>query len=69
MAAKARVYLGGGTRLVWVVWPKRGQIDVWRGGNIAAPAVTLGAGDLLDGEDVVPGLSLPVEDVFADQLG
>src|SRR5438874_6800440 len=27
MAAKARLYLAGGTRLVWVVWPSSGHID------------------------------------------
>jgi len=34
MAAKARVYLAGGTRLVWVVWPASGHIDqVWEQGR------------------------------------
>ena len=27
MAAKARLYLSGGTRLVWVIWPERRRID------------------------------------------
>ena len=27
MAAKARTYLDGGARLVWIVWPDREQID------------------------------------------
>ena len=69
MAAKARVYLGGGTRLVWVVWPERREIDIWRSGSLLGPATTLRAGDALDGEDVVPEFSLPVTDVFADPLG
>jgi len=30
MKAKAERYLAGGTALVWVVWPKRRQVDVWR---------------------------------------
>ncbi len=30
MAAKARRYLHGGTRLVWVLWPERQEVDVWR---------------------------------------
>ena len=68
MAAKARTYLGGGTRLVWVVWPMREQIDVWRSGRLASPATTLGEGDVLDGEDVIPGFSHPVASVFADPL-
>ncbi len=68
MAAKARRYLRGGTRLVWVVWPDRQEIDVWRSRH-TMPATTLGIGDMLSGEDVVPGFTLPVADVFADPLG
>jgi len=68
MAAKARTYLHGGTRLVWVVWPQSGHIDVWRPGNLAAPATTLHTGDTLDGEDVIPGFRHPVAAVFADPL-
>jgi len=68
MATKARTYLHGGTRLVWVVWPQSGHIDVWRPGNLAAPATTLHTGDTLDGEDVIPGFRHPVAAVFADPL-
>jgi len=74
MATKARTYLHGGTRLVWVVWPRSGHIDVWRvaraGGpdSLLGPAATLHLGDALDGEDVVPGFMYPVTDVFADPL-
>jgi len=68
LAVKARTYLHGGTRLVWVVWPWSGHIDVWRPGNLAAPATTLHAGDTLDGEDVIPGFRHPVAAVFADPL-
>ncbi len=68
MAAKARVYLRGGTGLVWIVWPMRRRIDVWRPDTLDRPAATLGVGDLLDGEDVVPGFAYPVADVFADPL-
>jgi len=68
MAAKARTYLQGGTSLVWVLWPQSAHIDVWRTGQITAPAATLHSGDLLDGEDVVPGFTHPVAAVFADPL-
>ena len=68
MAAKARTYLHEGTRLVWVVWPWSGHIDVWRPGNLAAPATTLHAGDTLDGEEMIPGFRHPVAAVFADPL-
>src|SRR5437016_2021197 len=33
MAAKAQQYLRGGTRLVWIVWPGRREIDVWHPGS------------------------------------
>jgi len=69
MAAKARHYLAGGTRLVWVVWPERREVDVWRRDNPDRPAATLRAVVALDGEDIVAGFSYPVADVFADPLG
>ena len=68
MAAKARTYLDGGTRLVWVVWPDRQQVDVWRAGRSVGPAAVLSVNDTLDGEDVVPGFTHPVAAFFADPL-
>ena len=68
MAAKARLYLSGGTRLVWVTWPASEHIDVWRAGHTGGPVATLNTGDALDGEDVVPGFELSVLAVFADPL-
>ncbi len=72
MAAKARRYLRGGTRLVWVVWPDARTVDVWHPGDLRPrhedmrPSVTkhLDDGDALDGEDVIPGFSQPLTDVF-----
>lgn len=68
MAVKAQLYLRGGVRLVWIVWPERRAIDVWRQGNIDQPDTTLGEGDELVGEDVVPGFTYAVAAVFADPL-
>jgi len=65
MAAKARHYLAGGTRLVWVVWPHAHTVDVWRKGHGRAPAARLGSAVMFDGEDVVPGFVHPVADIFA----
>jgi Uma2 family endonuclease len=62
MAAKAREYLNAATRLVWIIWPRRRQVDVWRAGD-DEPA-TLTVEDTLDGEDVVPGFRYPVAELF-----
>jgi Uma2 family endonuclease len=68
MAAKARLYLSAGTRLVWVVWPHGSHIDVWRIEKRTGPIRTLTIVDALDGENVIPGFSYPVADIFADPL-
>lgn len=62
LALKARVYLSFGTRLVWVVWPMREQVDIWHRG--AEAPVTLSSGHILNGEDVVPGFSYLVASLF-----
>jgi Uma2 family endonuclease len=68
MAAKARLYLSGGTRLVWIVWPSSEHIDIWHPGQMGGPVATLNIGDALDGEDVLPGFSYAVAAVFTDPL-
>jgi Uma2 family endonuclease len=68
MAAKARTYLSGGTRLVWIVWPHGSHIDVWRPESQDRPVRTLTIADTLDGEEVIPGFSTAVAEIFADPL-
>jgi Uma2 family endonuclease len=63
MAAKARRYLDAGVRLLWMVWPKYQQVDIWRAGA-TEPAATLGMSDTLDGEEVLPGFTYPVARLF-----
>jgi Uma2 family endonuclease len=63
MAAKARLYLAAGVRLVWIVWPKYQQVDVWRPGA-DQPLATLEIGAALDGLDVLPGFTYPLADLF-----
>jgi len=63
MAAKAQMYLDRGVALVWIIWPARQEVDVWRPG---APMVTLGKTDMLDGFDVAPGFTAPVSDLFEE---
>lgn len=64
MASKARRYLAASVRLVWIVWPRNQQVDVWRPGT-DQPVATLNAGDVLDGLDVVPGFLYPLANLFA----
>ncbi|HVA90228.1 MAG TPA: Uma2 family endonuclease [Chloroflexota bacterium] len=63
LAVKAGLFLSFGTRLVWVVLPKQRQVDIFRPGD-SEPSATLGIGDTLDGEDVIPGFSYPVAALF-----
>lgn len=51
---------------MWVVWPGDERIDVWHPGE--RQLGTLHRGDMLDGEDEVPGIRYPVEEVFRDDL-
>jgi Uma2 family endonuclease len=63
MHAKVADYLAAGARLVWTVDPKRRSIVVHR--TLLAPT-RLGAGDVLEGGDVVPGFAIAVETVFEE---
>lgn len=61
MVEKARRWLDRGVHLVWVVWPRRREVDVWQPGATQPHVLT--ASDTLDGADVVPGFSIPVAQV------
>jgi Uma2 family endonuclease len=54
-------YRNAGVPLVWWVFPEERHIEVYRFGALAA---TLHEGDVLDGEDVLPGFALPVSEIF-----
>ncbi|MBN1284241.1 MAG: Uma2 family endonuclease [Anaerolineae bacterium] len=54
-------YLSSGTRLVWVVYPGSRTVIVYKP---AGEAHIFGPDDVLDGGDVLPGLSLPVREIF-----
>lgn len=59
---KVEWWLAVGTRMVLVIDPKRRSVTSHHAesGSVAEYKV----GDTLDGMDVVPGFSLPVEDIF-----
>ena len=58
---KARSWLVSGTRLVWVVDPRGRTVHVY---HQTKEALRLAEGDVLDGEDVVPGFSVTVAELF-----
>ena len=61
VAEKVEEWLAAGVRLVWVIEPRKRTITAHRTGR---PPQTLGIDDTLDGEDVVPGLAVPVARIF-----
>lgn len=64
MSAKAMRYLDAGTQIVWIIYPRWQQVEVWRSRD-AQPSSILSVGDVLDGESVVAGFSYPVATLFA----
>ena len=64
MARKAALYIERGVRLVWIIWPSRQEVDVWRPSSPGAPVATLSVADNLDGLDVLPGFTLPIRDLL-----
>src|SRR5687768_8469924 len=61
--AKVAMYVQAGTPLVWLVNPTTRTVVVFRSER---DPVTLGESDTLDGDDVLPGFSVPVTEIFAE---
>lgn len=62
-ADKLLFYLLHGVRMVWVVNPWERTVRVYRPGEDSR---LLGPGDVLDGGDVLPGFSVPIDEIFAE---
>jgi Uma2 family endonuclease len=62
IAAKTAFYLAAGVPLQWWVDPATRTVAVYRPGR---EPETRGVGERLTGEEIVPGFSLPVADIFA----
>lgn len=58
---KIRDYLEAGTRLVWLFAPRPKTVTVYRADGSAQ---LLREHDTLSGEDVLPGLSIPLAEIF-----
>ena len=61
---KAHMWLGHGVRLVWVVHPEARAVDVYRPDHATA---TISGEGALDGLDVLPGFSCPLDAVFGPE--
>lgn len=61
LAVKTADYLAAGTQQVWIVEPTTRTVAVYRPGGAAR---VYGADDTLDGGELLPGLALPVGDLF-----
>lgn len=59
--SKVNEYLEAGTRLVWVIYPEARKAVVHHPGGRAQ---TLDESAALDGEDVLPGLSIPISQLL-----
>lgn len=62
MDVKIAEYFENDARLVWVISPTQHYILVYR--SAQEPDRLLKSVDFLDGEDVIPGFTLPVADLF-----
>lgn len=59
---KLALYSEAGVPLIWIVYPRQRAITVYRNG---LPPYTLGESETIDGGDVLPGLSIRLEEIFA----
>ena len=63
ISTKVEDYLSSGSRLVWIVYPKRKVVFVYRQSNTVS---ILHEADEIDGEDVIPNFRLPLEKIFGN---
>jgi Uma2 family endonuclease len=58
---KVGEYLEAGTRLVWVIDPRKRNAGVYRS---TSEVREIGAADALDGEEVLPGFTCPLREIL-----
>ena len=58
---KVNDYFAAGARQMWVVYPASRQVAVFRS---ARESLVLGAGEALEGGDLLPGFTCPVAELF-----
>ncbi len=62
IAGKVSDYLQAGTRLLWLVYPQRQEVQEYRP---TQPFHIYRHADMLDGREVLPGFRYPLRDLFA----
>lgn len=66
---RVHVWLSAGAQVVWIVWPARRQVDIWRPGpDAAAPTpevVTCSMHETITGDPALPGFTYPVAHLFS----
>ncbi len=60
---KVNLYLQGGSKMVWIFYPKTKIVTVFRLNNVIS---LLRENETLDGEDVLPNFRLPLSKVFGN---
>lgn len=60
--AKVAMYLEAGVSLVWLIDPRKRTATVFRQNELPE---TMGEDDALDGEEVLPGFTLPLAVLFS----
>lgn len=63
ITTKVEDYLSSGSRLVWIVYPKRKVVVVYRANNMVS---FLHENEELSGEDVIPNFQLPLDKIFGN---
>lgn len=61
MKQRVGAYLNAGARLIWLVYPETLSIEVYQPQQ---DTLFLKVGDTLDGAEILPGLKLPLQEVF-----
>ena len=61
---KAKDYIRAGVDLVWAVVPNSRSVHIWRRDGSRS---IVQAGEMLSGEDVLPGFAVPVAELFEEE--
>lgn len=66
ISEKKNDYLRYGVRLVWIIYPKTRHVDIFYATGEGVKHTSADINGTLGGEDVLPGFTLAVKDLFED---